>query len=88
MSFSQSTSSSGSQKIPFILWHLEVHYHVHKNPLFGPIQKQMNPVPAHTFHVTKIHFNIILPFTDTRSTVSHSFRFSKQNSRLRIQISV
>jgi hypothetical protein len=65
----------------------EVRYHFHKNPLFGPIQKQMVPVPAHTIHVTKIHFNIILPFTDTLSTVSHSFRFSKQNGGLRFQIS-
>jgi len=53
---------------------LNIHYSVHKNPPRDPVMSQINPVHILTQYFSKIHFNIILPFTP-RSP----FRFPQQN---------
>jgi hypothetical protein len=54
-------------KIPYILWNLEVHYHVYKSLKIVSVLIQMNPtyVLASCFH--KIHFNIIVSSTPLSS---------------------
>jgi len=48
--------SSTSQEIPCILWHLKVHYHVHKSLPHVPILRQMNPVHTLPSYILKILF--------------------------------
>jgi hypothetical protein len=57
---SEANSRSASQ-IPRLLWKLNVHYSVHKNPPLVPTLSQIHPV--HTFQprILKIHSNITFP---------------------------
>jgi hypothetical protein len=71
---------SASQEILRRLWEPKVHYCVHMSPLLLHILSQRNPI--HTFppRFSKIHSNIILPFTLRPSKLFLPFRFPNQNS--------
>jgi hypothetical protein len=41
----------------------KIRYRVHKTPTLVPILTQMTPVHTTSSYFSKIHFNIILPYT-------------------------
>jgi hypothetical protein len=51
------TSCSATQECPNILWNHKIHYHIHKNPLLAPIQRQINPAHTAPSYLSTIHFN-------------------------------
>jgi hypothetical protein len=57
------TWSSASQEPPWILWNPKIHYRIHNIPPPVTVQSQIDPIHALPALFTKIHFNIILPFT-------------------------
>jgi len=54
-------SHSASQEIPYFLWNLMVHYHVHKILLLALNLSQMTPLHAIPIYFSKIHSNITFP---------------------------
>jgi hypothetical protein len=59
----EANSRSPSEEISRLLWNPKVHYRFHNSPLLVPILSQMNKVHNSPLCVSKIHFNIIFPFT-------------------------
>ena len=51
---SRKVNSSGTHKIPHVLWNVEIHFRVHNSSPPDPKRSQMNPVHAHQTHF-KIH---------------------------------
>jgi hypothetical protein len=62
----EANSHSASQEI-FLLWTLEVHYHVHKSTLFIHILSQIYPVQTFASYFPKIYSNIIFSSTPRSS---------------------
>jgi hypothetical protein len=60
MTTNQAASCSAAQKFPDISRNPKVHYRVHKNHPTGPYPQPNQCSPTTTFHVSNIHFNIIL----------------------------
>jgi hypothetical protein len=54
----EAASCAVTQAIPNILWHLKVHYHVHKAPLVVLTLSQINPVHNIPFYLSNICLNI------------------------------
>jgi len=55
-----------SQEIHRIIWNPMDHYRTHKCPPPAPTLSQLDSVHTPTSHFLKIHFNIILQFTNLR----------------------
>jgi hypothetical protein len=54
-------SHSPSQDIPYLLWNMTAHYHVHNSLPRIPDLSQMHPIRIFPTYSSKIHSNIILP---------------------------
>jgi hypothetical protein len=83
-SMDQSTSSeangcSASQKIALLSCSPKAHYRVHKLPQQDTVLRQMNPVHTYISYFSKIHLNIVLPFTPRSPKQSLSFRYPDWN---------
>jgi hypothetical protein len=57
----EAANCAAIQELPKILWNLQVHYRVHKNPQLVPILSQINPVHKALDDLSMIHFNTTLP---------------------------
>jgi hypothetical protein len=62
----EAASHLATQEYPNIIWNPKVHYHAHKNPPLVPILSQMNSVRTTPSYFSKIHFNILMCFSDYR----------------------
>jgi len=63
----EAKSHSASQEIFRILWNPKVSQRVHNSPSIVPILSHLHSVYNLTPSFTKIHLNIILPFTPRSS---------------------
>ena len=75
----EANRSSATQESPRILWIPKVHYRIHNSPSPVPMLRQIVPVYAAS-HLSKIHFNIILPSLSGTSEWSSTLRFPHQNA--------
>jgi hypothetical protein len=73
-------SHSASQETPCLLWHLKVHYYIHKGSASVSILSQMHPVDNFPAYFPKIHSNIIFPSMPQHSEWSLPFGFPNQNA--------
>jgi hypothetical protein len=83
-----STSSEANSRAPSqisrSLWDLKVHYRVHSScPAIGLNQGQINPIHNITPCFFKIHFNIILPPTDSSVGIALGYGLDDRGSRVR-----
>jgi hypothetical protein len=67
----EANSFSATQEIPRILWNPKVHY----SPPPVPVLSIIDPVHDPPSHLSKIQFNIILPYKLRSSKWSPFFRF-------------
>ena len=71
---SEANGSSATREIPRILWTPKVHHHIHNSTPPVPILSQIDSVYVLPSNLSKIYFNIILPFTPGSSKWSPSPR--------------
>lgn len=69
-------NSSTGHETPQLLWNLKVYYCVCNSLSLEPILSQMNQSHTFTFHVFKIHFNIITSAISVFPKWSYPVRFS------------
>ena len=71
---------AATQRNPCILRNPKIYYHIHMCPPLLRILIKFYPVHAPTFHLLKIHLNIIFPFTAVPSKWSLTRRFPHPTS--------
>jgi hypothetical protein len=71
--------SSASEKIPCIVCNFKVHCHIHRNPPFVPVLRQMNQFDAIWSLFFEVNLNVILFSLLWSSKESPSFRFPHQH---------
>ena len=70
---------SASQKMPYILWNLKVHYYVYKSSPILLVLRQTNPFHTFPLYFLRIHFNIIITLIPKSTKFFLSLRTSNQN---------
>jgi hypothetical protein len=61
----EAANCAAAQAIPSILLNPKVRYRVHKGPSLVPILSQINSNHIIQSYLSKIHFNIVCPRTDS-----------------------
>jgi hypothetical protein len=72
-------SGSTTETTSSLLSNQKIQCSVHKSPLMAPILSHKNSVHTFSTYSSRIHSDIILPFTPMSSKLSIPFRSSKQN---------
>jgi len=74
----EANNTPATQKIPCILWEMEVHHHIHNSLPLVPDLSKINLGHILLSHCFKTNFNIGLPYMPRSSNWSLSFRFPDQ----------